>query len=84
MAESHTKLRIMNCLPQTVGGFFMNLVANNQHVSPQDWLINAKQHNKCMPKNLHLFCGDRHLDLLVDPLTRKAGGDVTHFYNPYR
>lgn len=62
----------------------MNVVANNQPVSPQDWLVKVNTHNKSLPPNLRLFCGDRNLDLLADPLLKRAAGDVTTFFNPYR
>lgn len=84
VANLHSTPSILNALPKTVGGFFMNYVANNEPVSAQDWLTHARSHNRCMPSNLFLFCGDRHLDLLVDPLTRKAGGETTKYFNAYR
>lgn len=53
---------------------------------PTEWLTHVKSINKPLPDNLRLLCGDSDLDLLVEPLTRKAGvmTDVTPHYNPYR
>lgn len=84
MGDLHTTPKILSALPQTIGGFLMNVVANNQPVPPQDWLVKVSAHNKSLPPNLHLFCGDRNLDLLADPLLKRAAGDVTTFFNPYR
>lgn len=67
--------------PKTVAGYFINYDGKRVQIKPEEWLINVNTGvaghitgNEHMPDNLYLFCGDTALNLLVDPLTRLAGG----------
>jgi hypothetical protein len=83
--ELHDSTPILNALPRTVGGFFMHYISEDTtQVPPEDWLLNVKENNLHMPDNLWLMCGDTCLVLMVDPLTRRAGGDVAARLNPYK
>jgi hypothetical protein len=52
-------------------------------VNVHNGVPNAFAGNPHVPQNLHLLCGDRSLDLLVDELAKRAAavGAVT---SPYR
>jgi hypothetical protein len=83
--ELHDQTPINHQLPKTTGGFFMHYLAEDTaQIPPEDWLVNVRDNNLHMPPNLQLMCGDTCLDLLVDPLTRRAGGEVTTYGNAYK